>query len=333
MHLLRPVAAALSAAALLLGLAACAPSGSTAEQASAAADAQFPVTVEHAMGQTTIPSKPLRVVALDPSYVDATLLLGAELVGYVEYRSSGTGQLPSYLGDVSAKAGNAVNLGTISEPNLEQIIALKPDLIVSAKVRQEALYPQLSQIAPTVFSTSTGPTWRENVVLLGEALGKKAEAEAAVAAYQARAAAVGADIMAKHPDLTATLIRFAGEDTIRLYSSASFIGGILEDMSVPRPAGAPDTKDSIFVPISQEQILSVDAGLMLLSSWAPNTPEGDATRATRAQFESNPLWGRLTGKTMDVDDQVFLSSVSIQGANAAITVLAEHFGVDPRLSA
>ena len=34
---------------------------------------------------------------------------------------------------------------------------------------------------------------------------------------------------------------------------------------------------------------------------------------------------------VEVDDDVFLASVSIQGANEAITQIAEHFGVDPHL--
>lgn len=39
-------------------------------------------------------------------------------------------------------------------PNLEQLVVLKPDLILFAKVRHEQLYDQLSKIAPTVFNTT-----------------------------------------------------------------------------------------------------------------------------------------------------------------------------------
>lgn len=330
MTLLRSSLSTLAAGVLLLGLAACQPSGVGEPAATAAADeGGFPLTIEHAMGETTIPDRPLRVVALDPSYVDATLLLGAELVGYAEYRQDPEQPFAPYLGDVSDETANAVNVGTIAEPDLEKILELEPDLIISAKVRQEALYPQLAKIAPTVFSESTGPTWKENVVLLGTALGKKAEAEAAVAAYEERAAAVGAEILAAYPDTTYSLLRFAGEDTARLYSSDSFIGEIMADMGLPRPESAPDTTESILVPLSAEQILEADAGLVLVSTWEPDGAEGDASRAQRDQFESNPLWQRLSGDVLEVDDATFVASVSIQGANAVITELAGHFGVDP----
>jgi iron complex transport system substrate-binding protein len=332
MSLTRSSLSALAAGALVLGLAACqSPSEEPVASSASAGDAAFPITIEHAMGETTIEERPVRVVALDPSYVDATLLLGAELVGYAEYRQDPENPFSPYLGDVSEATADAVNVGTIAEPDLEKILELEPDLIISAKVRQEALYPQLSKIAPTVFSESTGPTWKENVVLLGTALGEQDEAEAAVAAYEQRAAAVGEAILAADPEASYSLVRFAGEDTARLYSSDSFIGEIMADMGIPRPAGAPDTTESIFVPLSAEQILQADAGVVLVSTWEPGGAEGDASRTQRDQFESNPLWQRITGDVVEVDDATFVASVSIQGAHAVITALAEHFGVDPQL--
>jgi iron complex transport system substrate-binding protein len=333
----------LSTAALglsLLALTACGgTAGSGAEATSAPASASaasgeaagYPLTMTHAMGETTLESPPQRVVALDPSYVDAALLLDAELVGYAEYRQDPEDPFADYLGDVSEETAEAVDVGTIAEPNLEQIAQLDPDLIVSAKVRQEALYPQLAKIAPTIFSESTGPTWKENVVLLGEALGKKEQAEQEVAGYESRAKAVGEAILAEDPDATYSLLRFAGEDTARLYSSDSFIGEIMADMGIPRPEGAPDTTESIFVPLSQEQILDADAGLVMVSTWAPDGAEGDASREQEQRFTSNPLWDRIEGEVLPVDDETFVASVSIQGAHEVITQLAEQYGVDPQL--
>lgn len=329
----------------VLGLAACGAESAPAESEAAAsaapvassvpsesaASAEYPMTIEHAMGETTIEQQPVRVVALDPSYVDAALLLDAELVGFAQYRQNPEDPFADYLGDVTDETAEAVNVGSMAEPNLEQIAQLQPDLIVSAKVRQEALYPQLAKIAPTIFSVSTGPTWKENVVFLGEALGKKELAEEKVAEYEARAEAVGAAILEADPDLTYSLVRFTGGDTARLYATDSFIGEIMTDMGIPRSEGAPDTTESIFVPLSQEQILEGDAGLVMVSTWAPEGPEGEASRDQAQKFTSNPLWQRLEGEVLEVPDETFLASVSIQGAHAVITTLAEHFGVDPQL--
>lgn len=51
------------------------------------------------VGTTTIKGEPTRIVALDSSLADATLLLEKNLVGIATYRGYTT-ELPEYLGDV-----------------------------------------------------------------------------------------------------------------------------------------------------------------------------------------------------------------------------------------
>ena len=334
MHTPRILALGAALAAAALALSSCASSSPSTEPAETAAtteaDSSFPAAIKHFRGTTELAERPLRVAALDPSYVDATMLLGAELVAYTEYRK-GNNPFPEYLGDITELTDEAVNVGTITEPDLEKLLATEPDVIISADVRQGAMYDQLNKIAPTIFSESTGPTWKENVVLLGEALGKKEQAVTAVADYEARAAAVGKEILGKKPETTYSLVRFAGEDTARLYATDSFIGEIMVDMGIPRPEDAPDTTESIFVPLSPEEILKADAEVIFQSTWAPEGAEGDASRAQEDKFTSNPLWEKLEGEVMQVDDSIFLSSVSLQGAHEVITQVAEHFEVDPQL--
>lgn len=326
-------AVAAAAAASLLALTACGGQPAAAPSASSdtsAVDSQFPKTIEHPMGTAELKTAPKRIVTLDPSYTDAALALGADVAGYVIYRK-GDAAFPSYLGDVSAQTKDAANLGSLAEPSLDKILEAQPDLIISAKVRHEALYPQLAKIAPTIMSVSTGPTWKENIVLLGDAIGKKDKAEEIIQAYKDRAKKVGAAILAKNPGLTYSYVRFAGEDTARLYSSTSFFGEIMTDAGIPRPAGQPDSKEKIFVPLSQEQLPAAEAGLIVTSAFGQSSAEGDKSRAQMEKFMANPLWGTLKGEVLNADDMVFASSVSLQGANAVLTKLAEKYGVDPEL--
>ena len=67
--------------------------------------------------------------------------------------------------------------GCCNEPDLEAITALKPDLILGSKFRQEKFYDELSAIAPTVFTEKVGITWKENFLLDGQALGKEQQAK------------------------------------------------------------------------------------------------------------------------------------------------------------
>jgi iron complex transport system substrate-binding protein len=307
-------------ALLSIGLVAC----GSAPEATQPAAAPFRV-VTHAMGETAIPAQPKRVVALDQSFVDAVLTLETPLVGFTTYRAI-EGGLPEYLGPLTATYGTeAVPVGRLEEPSLEQIAALAPDLILSANVRHQALYAQLAQIAPTVFSETTGPTWKENLRLTGQALGKEELAEAKISEYQERAATIGREIAAASGGTlpTVSIVRFAGEDTVRLYSEKSYAGIVLHDVGFPRPANQPTT-DKIAVDLSQERILDLDADQIFVATWADPTAAGP-----KAQFTSNPLWSRLTGAQHDVDDLTWMSAVGLQGAHTVLDDVAKAFSVDP----
>jgi iron complex transport system substrate-binding protein len=318
MTLIRAVAIG---ALLTLALTAC---GSSPAEPAQPADQPFRV-VAHAMGETAIPAQPKRVVALDQSFVDAVLTLETEVVGYTTYRAIEEG-LPEYLGPLAAThASEAVAVGRLEEPSLEQIAALQPDLIVSAKVRHEALYGQLSQIAPTVFSETTGAIWKDNLRLMGQALGKEELAETRISEYEERAATIGRQIAEASGGAlpTISIVRFAGEDTVRLYSENSYSGVVMRDVGFPRPAGQPST-DAIAVDVSQERILDLDADHIFVATYPDTTTDGP-----KAQFLSNPLWSRLAGTQHEVSDLTWMSAVGLQGAHAMLDDVARTFSVDP----
>ncbi|MCK8670277.1 iron-siderophore ABC transporter substrate-binding protein [Rhodococcus sp. HM1] len=317
------LASALTAAVALAGCSA----DNTEPETSVSSTEGFPRTVEHFRGSTTLDEAPLRVVALDTSYADATLLLESELVGYVDYRTEG---LPDYLGDAPEKyAANAVSVGKVADVSLEKIAALEPDLILSAEVRNGEQYEELSAIAPTVFSQSTGPTWKDNIRLAARALGKEDLAEQKIGEYEARAKAIGDEINASANNPTVSVVRFAGEPTARLYRTTSFSGIVLEDAGLARPESqGPDPADpsSIMNAISPELIAQADADVIFVSMYR----DGDGKSEGAAQpFLTNPLWGNLRGRKIDVDDSLWMTPVSIQGAHLILDDLAEAFGVDP----
>src|SRR3546814_20488537 len=97
-------------------------------------------------------------------------------------------------------------VGLIEEPNLEAIAAQRPDLILGAKVRHEALYEELSGIAPPVFTESSGTNWKEGLAVTAAALGATDAAEGLLAAAEARADEIGGAVRA--PDLAASTVRF-----------------------------------------------------------------------------------------------------------------------------
>jgi iron complex transport system substrate-binding protein len=308
-------------AAAALALSACGSSDSGDSPDAAGASAGFPRTVEHAMGRTEIKTKPKRVVALDASFVDATLILDTPVVGYTDYRSI-NGKLPDYLGDDRTTYGSeAQAVGTLAEPNLEKIAELNPDLIITAKVRHEKLYDQLSAIAPTIMSETTGPTWKDNIRLEAKALGAEDLAEKELSSYENAAKTVGDAINAKAGNPTISVVRFVDGPT-RLYQNDSFSGIVLKDAGLKRPASQ-DVND-FALEISPERIKDADADAIFVATYAD---EKGLSAKTAAQFKTNPLWKPLATKVHEVPDLTWMTAVGLQGAWSILTDLAKTYDV------
>ena len=324
----RVVAGAVAlAAAATFSITSCSSSDdSDAASGTTTSTGQFPRTVDHFRGSTEIPAAPQRIVALDNSFTDAVLLLEAPLVGYVDYREPG---LPDYLGASRDEfAAEAESVGKVSTASLEQIAALQPDLIISAEVRDGKNYEQLSAIAPTIFTETTGPTWKDNIRLVGKALGKEELAEQKIGAYEERAAAVGAEINDTASNPVISVVRFAGEPTARLYRTTSFSGIVLSDAGLARPQSQgpdPADPDNIMQAISPELISEAEGDAIFVSTW--QDPAGKSAEAAKPFLES-PLWQTLKGRKIDVDDARWMSPVSIQGAHLILDDLSDTFGVD-----
>lgn len=135
----------------------------------AAAQGSYPVTVQHAAGQTTLSKRPVRVAVIGPYALDLLLSIGVQPAGYAETSYFKLGAPGSAITEVpylgSRVRTRPVNLGTREQPSLEAIAALRPDLIVGQDDMHAELYPQLARIAPTLLAD--GADWREGLKDLG----------------------------------------------------------------------------------------------------------------------------------------------------------------------
>lgn len=332
MHTRPRLAALLAPVLVLAALAGCGGGGSPTDSQPAAVsstvpsegEAAFPRTVQHAMGATEVPTEPERVVTLDMSFVDAALTLGVPILGYTEIAASEDG-LPGYFGSArDALAADAVALGTLAAPNLEAVAAARPDLILTSKVRHEALYDELSAIAPTVMSESAGAGWKDNIRLTGEATGREDETERVLADYQARAAAVGRAVNAAAGSPTVSVVRFV--EPIRLYQRGSFSGVVLDDAGLARPENQTNLEPFV-TEISPEQLDQADADVIFFTYYTGVEDE------TAQRLAGNGLWQGLgavrRGDAHLVPDETWMSAVGMFGAHAILDDLAETFGVDP----
>ncbi len=237
--------------------------------------------IVHAMGETEVPLVPQRVVVLDTGETDNALALGANVVG------APVGDVMTYQGYLADQLGGITDTGTISEPNLETILSLKPDLILGSKQRYAEIYAQLSAIAPTVFTESLRVPFQDNLRLHAEALGKTREAEQLLAAYDLRTAQIRNALGQERP--TISIIRFR-PGQVRLYLKSSFIGYVLQDVGLPRPEA--QDQDVFSAEISLEQIADVDADYIFVTGYAQDDSDLDT-------FLQSELWQTLGAVQQD----------------------------------
>lgn len=133
--------------------------------------------IKHDLGETCIEGIPKRVVALEWNYAEDVLALGIQPVGVAD--------ISGYQNwvDIPVKFNDSVqDVGTRQQPSLEKIRLLKPDLIITSKLRSANNYKQLQSLAPTIaFDMYSGSSQYEEMrnafTKIGTALNKDAEAK------------------------------------------------------------------------------------------------------------------------------------------------------------
>ncbi|MFI0467612.1 ABC transporter substrate-binding protein [Saccharopolyspora sp. 5N102] len=301
----------LTAVATVLALGTAAACGTSAPEQPAAPQGGERV-ITHAKGQTKITGTPQRVVVLDTGELDAVLALGVKPVGTT--LPDANKSLQPYLAE---KAGNVEVVGTIGSPNLEKIASLKPDLILSSKVRDDQNYDALSKIAPTVFAETVGKPWKENFLLNADALGKRDEAQRILDAYQQRATEIGKQLGNAGATRVSTL-RFLPGD-LRMYGTGSYIG-ILADVGFNRPDS--QLVDKTFVKISREQINQADGDLLFYAAY------GDNTKQQMNDVVNSVQWTTFdavkNGKAIEVHDDTWFLGLGPIAANLVLDDLQKY---------
>ncbi|MDN8896702.1 ABC transporter substrate-binding protein, partial [Staphylococcus aureus] len=64
---------------------------------------------------------------------------------------------------VREKIGDYTSVGTLKQPNLEEISKLKPDLIIADSSRHNGINKELNKIAPTLSLKSFDGDYKQNI--------------------------------------------------------------------------------------------------------------------------------------------------------------------------
>lgn len=231
--------------------------------------------ITHARGDTAIPADPARIVALHNVFAEALIAMGLAPIGSVD-RPSG---LPTQLLD--ALSGTE-SVGRHSEPDFERVLVLKPDLILAQDSQQGDNFERLGAIAPTLLLDEPDAEWRDWYRGLGQALGREAETEAAIAAYDQKAADTKAALAAARDGETVLLLRVREKD-MRVYGGARRSGPVLyTDLGLTPHETVPLDADHQEISFENLPTLTADHIFVMV--------EDEAKMTT---IEQSDLWQRL----------------------------------------
>lgn len=270
--------------------------------------------VEDAFGHpVTVPSAPQRVVTLSELDLDAALALGVTPVGSIDGR--GQASAPRYLDPAQLDAIRS--LGAIENPNLETLLELQPDLILSGPVKPEQL-AVLNQIAPTVVTFDWAQPWQKTLQRTADALNRKAEGEALLARYRERVAQARARLLA-HQGESISIVRWNPKGPSYMFKDA-FASSVVEDLGLVRPGYQQDPGHTHSLPLSLESLQLLDGDWLVIGTLATS---GDAVEAM-AQAEQTVAFRQLSaiqaGRYAGVDGSLW---TSLGGPQAAFAVIED----------
>jgi iron complex transport system substrate-binding protein len=275
-------------------------------------------TVENAMEAVTLEKTPERVVILTNEGTEALLALGVTPVGAVQ---SWTGD--PWYDHIADDMKNVQVVGVESQVNVEAIAALKPDLIIGNKMRQEDIYDQLKAIAPTVFAETLRGNWKENFELYAKAVNKEEEGKKVISDYEKRIedlkGQLGEDLQKE-----VSMVRFMAGD-VRIYHKDSFSGVILEQIGFARPESQ-NVDDFAEKNVTKERIHAMDGDVLFYFTYEEGN--GEASQLEKEWIE-DPLFKNLevakNGKVHKVDDAIWNTAGGVIAANLMLDDIEKHF--------
>ncbi len=239
-----------------------------------AQSATYPITVEHALGQTVIAAEPKRVVSLNQRDTDTLLALGIQPVA-----ANSTLGFPSGVGPwAEPRLGETKPVvWHWDDLNYEAIAATEPDLIIYVSSGgDEDEYRRLSQIAPTVPMPKGAKPWdatlAEATLLTAEAVGRRTEAEQLLAELDAHIASIAA----AHPEFAGKTVNYLNSYDTDLYGFDQSLSAhqILYRLGfAPSPSSLDLPGDESWAEISPELVGDFDADILVFFTYGRSLDE------------------------------------------------------------
>ena len=232
------------------------------------------VTVKDAKGEFTLDKTPNRIVALEYSFVDALAQVGVSPVGVAD-----DNKVDRILPQVREKIAAWQSVGTRSQPSLEVIASLKPDLIIADPSRHTAVFEELKKIAPTVMFDSRHESYQENLETaqkIGDLVGKSTEMKVKINEHNDYIANIAKNLGVQGKKASFGTSR---EDKFNIQNDNGYVGSFLTTLGF---APTKLNSDQAFVEINLEQLVMEKPEYLFIAHYRDES--------IARKWEAEPLW-------------------------------------------
>lgn len=286
----------------VLGVTGCSSKTTTQESQKETENKEIKLTYKDK--EYTVPGNDAKLVITGSmESLEDALLLGVKPIGSMTVG----GEFPEMFKDITV---DATAIGEKTQPNLETILSLKPNLILGSSKFPEETIGKLNKIAPTVPVSHIATDWEANLLLMGQLSGKEDKAKEIIANYKKDASEakekLGETLKGKKV-LTARMR--AGN--IAIYPANIFLNTVLYSdlgLEVPEPVAAAKAQENI----SLEKLSELNPDYIFLQF--SEDENADKPKALE-ELESNPIWKNLNAVK---NGKVFVNAVDplAQGGTA-----------------
>ncbi|MGN2385972.1 ABC transporter substrate-binding protein [Pseudomonas syringae] len=264
-------------------------------------------------------SEPLRIVTLFQGASDSAVALGVTPCGVVDSWS----EKPMYRYLRPALAA-VPHVGLETQPSLEDIVLLKPDLIVASRFRHQRIAPLLEQIS-SVLMLEEVFEFKRTLAMMGAAINRQQQAMELLGQWQRRVTALRGQLQTKFAGrwpITVSVLDIR-EDHIRSYLPASFAGSVLSELGFGWTPAAREATGVSLKLSSKESLPVVDADLFFIFQRAGSK----AAQQNYDKLVQHPFWQQLRApqdkQVWRVDAVAWSLSGGILGANRMLDEITQ----------
>lgn len=260
----------------------------------------------------------LRVITLFQGATDSAVALGVTPCGVVDSWS----EKPMYR-YLRQSVQGVPHVGLETQPSLEDIVLLRPDVIVASRFRHQRIAPLLEQMATLVMLDEVF-AFKQTLMVMGATLQREQQARYLLQLWQQRVVQLRLQLQTRFAErwpLSVAVLDIR-EDHIRSYLPASFAGSVLSELGFTWTAAARAARGTSLKLTSKESLPVVNADLFFVFQRS----DSQAAQQQFLSLQQHPVWQQLQavqqGQVWQVDAVAWSLSGGILGANLMLDDIA-----------